>query len=286
MMAATPYPRLAYLWEPFSRVHRPGICNARFPYWFPYICAENGAPFIDSIGDMLAFRYKAQAEARAMRGPKDAGRLARDWARFRRYRLDHAVPLMKDPIAVFSAEWLCDTFDMDVVVLVRHPAAFAHSLQRRGLAHPFGDFLRQPLLLRDLLGAYEPEIRRHAAEPQPVIDQAVLLWNMVHSVVQRYRDRHTNWAFLRLEDVSRDPTTVFRDLFTRYGLTFNERVETTILEHTGASNPAQVASASSVQRDSAASILAWKTALTRAEIDRVRDGVEHVSKSFYSDSDW
>jgi hypothetical protein len=286
MLAASQSPPLAYLWEPFNRLHRPGTFDALFPYWFPYICEENGGPYVDPVRDMLSFRYKPWAELRTVRAPKDAGRLSRDWMRFRRFRRLDAVPLLKDPIAVLSAEWLADTFDMDVVVLTRHPAAFAYSLKRRGWVHPFEDFLLQPLLMRDLLTPFESQIKEYASAPRALIDQASLLWSIVYSAVDQYRRRRPDWVFLRLEDVARDPVAAFAELFARVGLTFDGRVRTTILDQSGPSNPAEVASPSSVRRNSAASIGTWKTGLTGAEIDRVRAGVERVSKEFYADSDW
>jgi hypothetical protein len=73
------------------------------------------------------------------------------------------VPLIKDPIALFAAEWLADVFGVRVVVLIRHPAAFAASLKRLNWTHPFGDFLAQPLFMRDLLAPFEEDIRRFAA---------------------------------------------------------------------------------------------------------------------------
>ena len=39
-------------------------------------------------------------------------------------------PIMKDPIAVLSAEWLAQVFNMDVICLIRHPAAFVYSLAK------------------------------------------------------------------------------------------------------------------------------------------------------------
>jgi hypothetical protein len=286
MLTATTSPPLAYLMEPFSREHRPGVLDTSFPYWFPYICHENGAPYVDSVRDMLALRYNVWPEVRAIRTPKDVGRLGRDWARFRGYRKANAVPLLKDPIAVLSSDWLCDTFDMNVVVLARHPAAFAHSLKRRGWDHPFEDFLRQPLLMRDLLSPFESEIRTHTNERQPILDQAVLLWKILYSVVAQFGDRRPDWVFLRLEDVARDPVSVFADLFRRLGLTFDEGVQKTIRDHSDPSNPIQDANPTSVRRNSAASIVTWKTGLTQEEIERVRTSVEHVSNRWYSDSDW
>lgn len=74
--------------------------------------------------DTLTFRYGAGAAARSIASPRDAGRSVRDWARFALLRRSGVIALCKDPIAVFSAPWLADTFDMDVVVTIRHPAAW------------------------------------------------------------------------------------------------------------------------------------------------------------------
>ena len=128
MIAASPSPAIAYLWEPFSILHRPGVCAARFSVWFPYLTSDNGGPYVRPIRDMLAFRYGTRAELRAVRSPKDAGRLIRDRREFRRFGAVGARPLLKDPIAVLSAPWLADTFDMEVIVLIRHPAAFVNSV--------------------------------------------------------------------------------------------------------------------------------------------------------------
>ncbi len=286
MMAATPAPPVAYLWEPFSLRHRRGICDARFPYWFPYICRENESSYRASIADMLSFRYKATAELRAARSAKDLGRMARDWRRFARYRRRGARPLLKDPIAIFSAEWLCDTFEMDVVVLIRHPAAFANSLIRLGWTHPFDHFVKQPLLTRDLLGPFEEELRAFAAEEPPILEQAILLWNVINHAILVFRDRRPDWVFLRLEDIALDPPGEFGKLYARFGLTFDERVLGTIDAHSDASNPAEADSPSDVRRDSRSSIVTWKRRLTEDEINRIRTGVDAISKEFYADADW
>ena len=40
--------------------------------------------------------------------------------------------LLKDPIACMSSEYLHREFEMDVVIIIRHPAAFVSSLQKMG----------------------------------------------------------------------------------------------------------------------------------------------------------
>jgi hypothetical protein len=286
MIAASPSPAIAYLWEPFSIRHRPGTCDAPFSVWFPYVTSENEGPFVVPIADMLRFRYRTGAELRTVRSPKDGARLIRDRGRFRRYRRIGARPLLKDPIAVFSAGWLCDRFEMDAIVLIRHPAAFANSIVTRRLRHPFADFLAQPLLMRDLLAPFEQEIRRFTDREQPLLDQAILLWRMIHHVILKYRENRTDWTFIRLEDIARDPVARFRGLYARLGQVFDDTVAGTIEEHSGAMNPTEASDPADHHRDSARSVDTWKLRLSTAEIDEIRGRVEPISREFYADADW
>src|SRR5439155_23993534 len=77
VLAASPR-ALGYVWEPFSILHRPGVCAARFEHWFPYVCAENDADVRGPVAAMLAWLYAYGAELAALRRPKDAARLARE----------------------------------------------------------------------------------------------------------------------------------------------------------------------------------------------------------------
>lgn len=279
-------PGVTYIHEPFSILHRPGICDARFTHWFPYICGDNEGPYIAPIRDMLNFRYRVGAEALATRSARDAGRLVRDWARFWQARRRRERPLVKDPIAVFSAEWLWASFDIAPVVMVRHPAAFASSLMRLQWSHPFQDFLDQPLLLRDVLSPFEQEVREFAAWEHPIVDQSILLWKLIHHAIALYRERHPDWLFVRHEDLARDPIEGFARIFDKLGLTFDASAESQIRAHSDPSNPTEVAEAGVVKRDSRSSISTWRSRLSAEEIERVREGVGAVAGEFYSPSDW
>jgi hypothetical protein len=286
MLAATPSPRLAYLWEPFSLRARPGICDAHFRYWFTYVCQENDAEYRRPIADTLAFRYHVGAELRSLRSPKDAGRFLRDWRVTAAHRRHGAVPLFKDPIALFSAAWLAETFDMDVIMMIRHPAAFVRSIVRQGWDHPFDHFLEQPLMMRDQLGMYEGEIRRFAEHEQPLMDQAILLWNLIHHQILRFRETQPGWTFVRHEDLSREPVEGFRALYERLGYTWTDNAQRTIETHSGVGNPEETTDAASHKRDSRKAITAWKARLSPEEVDRIRTRTATISEAFYTDADW
>jgi hypothetical protein len=285
VLAASPL-RVGYIWEPFSILHRPGTCAVRFEHWFPYVCAENEAHVRGPVAEMLAWRYAATAELRAVRSPKDAARMVRDGARFARNRRGRALPLLKDPIAVFSVEWLHAAFGTEPVLLVRHPAAFAASIKRLDLRHPFGHFLAQPLMMRDWLQPYAEQLETFARREQGIVEQAVLLWNVIHHAIATYRARHPEWTLVRLEDLSRRPVDEFHAIFDRLSLPYDTGVERLIVATSDASNPAEARTADSIRRDSAAHVWNWKRRLSDEEIERVRSGTAAIAGQFYGPEDW
>jgi hypothetical protein len=236
--------------------------------------------------DMLAFRYRTAAGLLAVRRPRDVALVAHDLREFGRFRRRAARPLLKDPIAVFSAEWIADRFDAQVVTLIRHPAAFASSLKRYRWTHPFEDFLAQPLLMRDLLGAYREDVAAFAREEREIVDQAILLWNLIHAAILAYRERRDDWLFARHEDLSREPVERFREMFAFLGVPYTSDVEQDVARATAPGNPAEAADASVLERDSRAGIWTWKDRLSAEEIARIRRGTDPLWRSFYSEDDW
>ena len=99
------------------------------------------------------------------------------------------------------------------------------------------------------------------------MDQAILLWNLIHMQIRRFRDERPTWTFLRHEDLSREPVTGFRALYERFGYAWTPEVQRTIEDHSGVGNPEETTDAASHRRDSAKAITAWKARLSPEEID-------------------
>lgn len=282
---------VGYIWEPLNfrwGARNPGVCNAPVSHWYPYISAENGSIFEEAIKNTLGFRYSLREGLKGIQSRQDMRRLLYEYAASLGHRSQRARPLVKDPFALFSVEWLSETFDMDIVFVIRHPAAVACSLQRLNWAVPFEHFLDQPLLIRDHLSPFEAEIREHAETRQDVIEQAILLWRLVYSVVARHRRRHSDWIFLRHEDLSRDPLAQFGRLFQDLQLEFTPRAASVVQEHSAPGNPSDVTvqEAFSLRRDSRSAISTWKHQLGDMEIERIQAGTHDVAGEFYSDEDW
>jgi hypothetical protein len=281
---ATSTQPIGYIWEPFSLRHRPGTLAVRWPYWFPYVTEENGAQYREPIERTLGWHYAASAELGSLRSAKDAGRMTRDWWRFARHRRRRAVPLFKDPIAVFSVEWLVREFDMRVVMIVRHPAAFVSSLKRLHWTHPFTHFTEQPLLMRDL-EPYADQLRDFARTEHGIVDQGILLWNVIHYFIAGYVDRHREWLVVRQEDLAYHPGPQFRHVFESLRLPYGPQTEA-MIEATTSSSNAPEAKPGSIYLDSAAHAKGWKRGLDSEEIARIRRGTEGLADRFYDEGDW
>ena len=282
-------PSVGYISEPLNwETHSLGVCGARIPCWFPYITKENESDYREHIRAMLEFRYHISGGLKGIRSLQDIKRVRWEYKTFRLYRSRNVRPLLKDPFAVFSAVWFARTFGANVVVMIRHPAAFASSLKRLNWPFPFSHFLRQPALMRDYLCSFEKQIREHAEHERDIIDQAILLWRIIYHVVAEHHRNHGDWVFLRHEDVSQDPVRGFRDLFLKLGLRFTSHVERVVSDYTNSANPAEVAVESSftLRRHSRSAIQNWKKRLSASEIARIRKGTEDVANGFYLDDDW
>jgi hypothetical protein len=279
-------PSVGYIHEPFNIVQQPGICGARFDYWFTYLCDENGQRYYDDIRKSLEFRYQFGKVLPTLRTPVDAYHLVKDFSHFTYCRTLGKRPLMKDPLAVFSAEWLAKTFGMDVVILIRHPAGFAGSLKKANRPHPFDHFLRQPLLMEQHLSAFRSEIEEFSKSSKDIVDQAILLWNIIYSMVLKYKEKHPEWIFVQHKALSDDPISGFSDIFGKLNLPYPQSIEDKIREYSSAKNPSQETSAAAIRRNSKANWWNWKNRLTNEEIARIREKTGDISRHFSGGEDW
>jgi hypothetical protein len=276
-----------YIHEPFSVLSRPGICRVQFPYWFPYIFNENDYSIRNAFRDTLEFKFSLLAEFKACKNSKEYTKAIRDCVITTGYRISGVRPLVKDPLAFFSTEWLAEEFNMDVIVLIRHPAAFASSLKIKSWSFPFSDLLNQECLIETYLYDFLPSIEKYASEEQDIINQAILLWNIIHHTVLIYRQKHPEWFFIRHEDLSRNPTENFHKIFHYLGLQLSSPVKQAIVHTTSSKNQKETtANIHFVKRNSELNIWNWKDRLTPEEIRRVYEGVNSISENFYTEQDW
>ncbi len=282
------HPRLGYVSEPLNLWHRRGVLRVPVKHWYQFICNENEAEYLEAFQELLVWRYHLGCELRSLLSKKDVARMMRDVGIFLRGRLLRQRPLLKDPFAVFSALWFADRLKCRVVIVVRHPAAFASSLKRLNWPFDFGHLLGQPLLMEKWLEPFRPSMEMMRSRPEDVVGQAALLWRIIYHAVEKMCAQRADFVLVRHEDLSTAPLEGYQTLYQRLGLDFSGKIATAIRAYSADENPKELkpGSAHSVRLDSRANLENWKHRLSREEIHRIRAVTEEVAASYYNEDSW
>jgi hypothetical protein len=274
--------------EPLKPTNRRTIFRSQTAQWYTYITSENEGDYLQAFLDAVAFRAHPLDEIRRMRSPRDAVRVVSRWAGYGRGRIQGGRLLIKDPFAVFSADWFARRLACDVVIVVRHPAAVVSSLKRLGYVLDLRDLLDQPLLMKDRLEPFRSALETCAGSPRDVISQGSLLWSMIYDFASQYRAECSSISIVRHEDLSSNPQQEFARLYRRLQLPFGSSAQRTITRYTNERNPTEVSRTNPVARplDSRANVRNWTRRLEPAEIMRIRELTSDVWPRFYTDDEW
>lgn len=269
-----------YLQEPFNPLYGPEICGTDFEHNFQYVSGADAERYEEMLRRTLSFRIPLSVMWEAHSSPRGKYQALRYAARYLTHRISRRRALMKDPIAIFSTEWLARVFSMDVVILIRHPGAFAQSLKRRDWRFDFRILLDQPDLMDDLLGPHADEMEALADDRGTIVEQAALIWKIIYSLVGRFRQEHPDWYFVRHEDLAATPITEFQRLYQHLGLSMTPEVQRRIEIATNEdSDDRQI-------RDSLNLVDRWKRDLDPSELSLLRERTSPIWERYYPSSSW
>lgn len=192
--------------------------------------------------------------------------------------------LVKDPIAIFSADFFYKKLNYDVLVMIRHPAAFALSLKDKQWYFDFSHLLSQTDFMAEVIphhkAAIEALINDHARK-NDIIEQAILLWNIIHERILYYQKNYTDWIFIKHETLSLDPLMEFEKIFQRFDIPFTKKIQQYIAETTSGKS-----TQGGFVRDSSKNIKKWSTKLSTEEIHRIHQGTKEMAANFYTKKEW
>jgi len=265
-----------YVHEPFN-IDEPRIHPLK--YWFEYVGddtpKDRQKAVYNYINDLLKFNIKGLfKEFLMIRGPRDVLRFFKS-----AYERIHKRPLIKDPLAIMSTEWIAKKFRADVIIMVRHPAAFVASIKVKKWKHSFDHFLEQEDLMKKF-APFEKQIRDFTENPHDLIDQGILLWNLIYYRVTQLQSKNPKWIYVRHEDLSLNPVDEYKKIYKKTHIRFTPKIRKKILDSTTAKKSGRLV------RDSKKNISTWKKRLTKEEIERIKEGTRDIWEKFYTEKDW
>ncbi len=271
--------QVRYVQEPFNLAIKK--YNAPLKYWFEHLDSETDVKHQQEVKKYLKTFYSTSFQTqfqnfKKIRSAKNLYSFLLDSIRRSTCRT-----LFKDPIALMAAEWFYTEMDCDIILTIRHPAAFIASLKVKDWQFNFKNFLEQDSLMKKHLEVYRKEIIDQTHSKKNIIDQGILLWNILHTTILHYREKYSNkWVFVRHEDLSLNPLDEFEEIFNFLQLEYSEEIKNKIKETTTSTI------ATTHKRDAKQNINTWKKRLSQEEIAKIKTETQLVWKHFYSEADW
>lgn len=250
-------PGLWYIHEPFNP--NKGLWKEDFTY------ARPGEVY--SVID----RHMEKVFAGHFRGASNNPHTQHQLMPLRLFRPPIRRMMIKDPLACLLNGYLAARFDLQLLILFRHPAGFVSSIIRLGW--PIGKFLRDFLtrrqLIDDHLGPYENLMRQYQNADD--IRGATVLYGVLNTVQWRQIENNPEIRWRLFEDLCHDPLHSFKELFEEFCLpyTLDTRERHIKMCTRGSSDPNDYR-VHAVARNSAAMADSWKRQLEADQVTEIR----------------
>lgn len=208
-----------YIHEPFNVDSNWNACFPT-PINFYYISNENGGPYLDRCSRLLELRPIFKGKWRE-KIEKINNKYIEN--QFKNHNSKALVPILKDPMALYSVEWLVDNFKVEPVIIIRHPIGIIKSLLRLGWSKKFNfSYLTiQPQLLKRF---YDDENIREIKEivsrneTLTVLERTAYFVRFSYFPIVRYFEEYPNWNFLVYEKLVNHPENEFFQLIEKLSL--------------------------------------------------------------------
>lgn len=276
-----------YIQEPFNIEHNPLGYKNPFRHWFQHVNELNEKEFAVELDKLILRKPEVSDYIYKNSSIKSNMKAFLSYLNAKKSQYDTKRPLLKDPIAFFSAEWINSRYNSQNVIVIRHPAAFISSLKLKNWQFDFTDFFDQPSLMNTYLSNFETEISEAATNTDlDIIDRGILLWNCIHYTILGYQKKYPNWLYITHEQVSLSPVIEFEKIYSRLGLKFTEKCKKVIESSSGQHNPKEQSKNNEFVRNSAENIYNWKSRLSEHDIARIETGTSQIASYFYDKSQW
>ena len=278
---------LAYLQEPFNPNNQsPYIPPQLFRHWYTEISSANQDQYIEFVSGLLGYRTYVIKNFISHPSYTYAKYCLSTLLESMGNKLYGKRPLIKDPFALMSIDWLLKTYPMKIIGVYRHPAAFVSSVLIKGWDFDFGNFVNQPGLLEGELQEYKEDIEQ-ANDSEDKLLRAAILWKCLNGVLLNAEKKYPDNVFtVKHEDISTEPLYYFETVFSFIGEPMTVRIKEEILRTTQGAYDTHSTPSKNVTRDSRKNIFVWKDRLTNQQISKIKSITNSLSCKLYSEDTW
>lgn len=269
-----------YMWEPFNMGVKSRSKNGAFDHFFEYL--EPDSPKTKDVKRYLREYSKVHAGDFKRVKTKNPERRNFEFSILLKkiafnLNIGKIRPLFKDPIAVFSAEWIYQQYnDVKVVVMTRNPLTFVESFVKLAWNIDYRDMEQQHELMKTLTPDQIKEIAKFSAtnDYEDVVDKAILFWKIAYTRFLSYKENYPQWHFVKIEDIKNDPVKHFTKMYEYCELKITDKVRGQLKEQAEASGGGWINNAAK------ASKRYRKASLSKSDIKKVISETKEMALQF------
>jgi len=196
----------------------------------------------------------------------------------------HTASIIKDPTGSMMANYLYHRFDVQPVVVIRHPVSLVASFRRLGWWPQSKKLLEQPALMDDHFrnSGLKPS-RINSTLPEHVEDSC-LHWCLVNQVLLDWAETH-DWNVVTHETLCDEPLRTFKRLYRTLELPWSRHVRRKVRSlTTGESAKAKNNEVQDFNRDSESIFETRVRSISKENRQEIYDVTKDVALRVYSES--
>jgi hypothetical protein len=210
-----------YIHEPTNPMSPWNSCFPT-PIAYYYINGTNGGAYTNLLTKLVNLDPVFQGEWR-----EDIARNRMEY--IQKYNNNDLIPraIIKDPIALYSANWF-KSLTIPVVIVLRHPISIIKSIVRLGWSKNYnpGFISRQPLLFNDFYRncySADEKIISSNWDNFDEVKRAICFVRLQYLAICKYYSSDENFIFISYEKFVKSPNENFIHLFKKLNLQTSEK---------------------------------------------------------------
>lgn len=241
--------------EPFNIDQWSYSLNSLAKYWYTYAPSLNQEKALSAYATILNKGHRKLFPKRTIQ----------HWLPF----LRAGRPIVKDPLSSASLEWIREHFDVESIVMLRHPCAFVSSLKRKEWFFPFQHLIKQEKLIEKYLPDLKNDLNN--IDETNIIENGALCWKAINTILYKTYSDDKDILVVKHEDVSLNPIKSFARIYKKMGLEWSLKVKAELISYTSSGNPVNAPRNKThhLKRNSKSLVDNWKNDLSDHEISKI-----------------
>lgn len=256
--------RVFYIHEPFNINKKETGFKINVPYWF-FELTDDCINYNKEFQDILNYKYDIFQKIQKSKDIKETIKIIRNYFSTKYHKFFNKRILIKDPLAIMSAEYLFKKYSCKVIVSIRNPASIISSYIMKNWEHDFSHFLKQEHLINNRLSKFKKQIKKFSNFKRSILEQGILLYKIIYSVVDEYQSKYPEWLFVKHENLTSDPKKYYEIIFRYLNIEYDYKLLEKI-EYSTRNNPK-----------------VYKNRLNSKQIERIRNETKSIWKKFYDE---